>query len=331
MRNLCLCLLLANGAATATGAVISSADIATGRADGSIPKITVVADNLSWLENLVMDPATNSLFVSELKYGRVWKVTMGSNGTYTQEEWISNYTKILGLTKDPAKPGFLYGVGEHKNGSNVVFVASTTHPETQTVIAQTPKGHVGNGFGCHFKTGKLYTASEGAFTPGTGSVYEIDPESGEVTVISSQLWAADGLWIDQHRGLLYVGQCSNSKMFVWSIDAPGAAVSLGELSNGLGDAAFMDDFTLGRNGTSIVAASWTNSEIVEFPSFHTNNTFPISVLVGKSGLRHPTSARWGESAEGPFPDTALFITEGFAEDYLFPTKDHTSRLLRVDF
>lgn len=132
------------------------------------PKITVVTQNLSWLENLVLEPTSNSMFVSELKFGRVWKIQMNSNQSYTRQLWIStNFTRILGLTKNLAVPRVIYGVGSQAGDNNVVFSASTIFPNNFTVIAHTPKGRVGNGFDCHYASGKLYTASEGDFLPGT--------------------------------------------------------------------------------------------------------------------------------------------------------------------
>jgi hypothetical protein len=143
------------------------------------PTVTVIADGLTWLENLVLDPSSKSLFMSELVMGRVWRVQMQADGTYARSLWLSNFTEILGLTKDTNKPGLIYGVGSI-NSENVVFRASSYEANNFTVFATTPENHVGNGFGCHYATGKLYTASEGNFLPGTGSVYEIDPDTGIV-------------------------------------------------------------------------------------------------------------------------------------------------------
>lgn len=64
-------------------------------------------------------------------------------------------------------------------------------------------------------------------------MYEIDPLTGQVTTITESLWAADGLWIDQARHLLYVGQVANSKMLVWNISSQGGpAVSRGSIETG---------------------------------------------------------------------------------------------------
>lgn len=147
------------------------------------PKITVIMDKMAWLENLVLDPFSDSLFTSELTTGRVWKVYADSQGSYTQSLWISNFTRILGLTKDPSIPGMIYGVGEINN-TNVVFNASSLVPQQYNIIATTPPDRIGNGFACHFTTGLLYTSSEGDFNPGTGSVYEINPSTGQVTTIT---------------------------------------------------------------------------------------------------------------------------------------------------
>eukprot|EP00041_Stephanoeca_diplocostata_P016320 m.321001 g.321001 ORF g.321001 m.321001 type:complete len:279 (-) comp20327_c0_seq7:3112-3948(-) len=215
------------------------------------PRITVVTQNLSWLENLVLVPSSDSMFVSELKFGRVWKIQMNSNRSYTRQLWVSsNFTRILGLTKNTAVPSMIYGVGS-QGDENVVFSISTSRPNNFTIIAHTPKGRVGNGFGCHYASGKLYTASEGDFLPGTGSVYEIDPQTGKVTTISESLWAADGLWIDQDRHLLYVGQVTDSKMFIWNITSQnGAAVPKGSVETGITNVALSE--CIWKNCTAVV-------------------------------------------------------------------------------
>ena len=298
----------------------------------SIPRVTVLAQNMSWLENLMLDPDSQSLFFSELKYGRIWKV---SDTNYTREIWVSNLSNVLGLARNPLKPGYFYGVGKQTNGTNILFQASTVTKETMKIIARLPDSTMGNGLGCHHATGKLYTTSEANFRPGTGRVYEIDPDTGSVTTITGgATWGADGLWIDQRRHLLYVGQVSNSKMFVWNITGVGA-VPLGSLpkGDGVGVLGFMDDFTLDASNMMVVAASWRKNAIVTFPAYGSNQTNRSTVLVDNSLIKHPTSARYGEASDplDPFPDTSLFITEGCALDYLKPKDFHSSRLLRVDF
>lgn len=292
------------------------------------PKVTVLSEGKAWLENLVMEPSSDSLFMSELKMGIVWRVRGYANGTYSEMPWLdatSNLTRVLGLTKDVAVPNVFYGVGEY-HAQNVVYRASTLVPNNFTIIATLPSSTLGNGFGCHYASGKLYTASEGNFKPKTGSVYEIDPNTGQVTTITTALWAADGLWIDQDLHLLYVGELFTSAVSVWNISGK-SAIYIGKLQ---GFDSTLDDFTLGLNGSIIVGCNWIGDHLMSFNSELTNHTISPSVLV-KSGLVHPTSARWGESthAGAPFPTTAIFVTEGRARDFALKTKN--DRLLRIDF
>jgi hypothetical protein len=238
--------------------------------------------------------------------------------------WLSNFTKTLGLAKHINKPNLIYGVGE-LNQENVVYRASSLVPNSFDVIAQTPRGQLGNGFACHYSTGMLYTASEGNFTRGTGSVFQVNPDTGVVTAITRTMWAADGLWIDQPRSLLYVGQLFTATVFVWDISSTPKFV--GTLP---GFKGFLDDFTLYQNGERIVGCDWDGDKLMVFPSLPTNGTFSSFALVD-SGIVHPTSARWGEdtSLKSAFPSTALFVTEGRAKDYIFGSKK--DRLLRIDF
>jgi len=286
-------------------------------------KVTVISENKAWLENLVMEPSSDNLFMSELKFGRVWRVHGFSNGTYSESMWLSGFTSTLGLTRDISKIGILYGVGM-KNNTNVVFRFSDEVPNNFTIIANLPKDRLGNGFGCHYATGKLYTSSEGNFEPGTGSVYEIDPATGAVVTLTTKMWAADGLWIDQDRHLLYVGQLFSATVFVWNLT--GTPEFIGELS---GFGGFLDDFTLAKDGTVIAGCDWSGNKIIQFNAVPTNGTVSPVVVVG-DGVVHPTSARWGLGPAGdPFAATSLFVTEGRARDYL--DKSRHDRLLRIDF
>jgi hypothetical protein len=110
--------------------------------------------NFTWLENLVMDPPSSSLFVSELKTGTVWKVQSDQKGGYFHTAWVTGFHKVLGLTRNPAMPGTIFFVGEVKEDQPGVYKFSSTTPGNYTRIAETPPGLIGNGFGCHYATGK---------------------------------------------------------------------------------------------------------------------------------------------------------------------------------
>jgi hypothetical protein len=295
-------------------------------ADQREPKITVVSKNKAWIENLVLDPTSESLFFSELKFGNVWRVRGFANGTYAETLWLTGFESVLGLAHDPSQPGVLYGAGK-LNGTNVIYKFSSLQATTHTVIATLPSGCLGNGFGLHEASGKLYTACEGTFAPGTGSVYEIEAVSGKVTPLTTSMWAADGLWIDQQRHLLYVGQLFSATVFVWSL-APQVSF-VGVLKGFKG--GFLDDFTLtDTNNTAIAGCDWTGNKIMRFNAVPTNGTITPTPIVSAT-IQRPTSARWGydQARTAPFPAASLFVSEGRSRDYLLKTRE--DRLLRVDF
>jgi WD40 repeat protein len=118
---------------------------------------------------------------------------------------------------------------------------------------------VGNGFACHHSTGLLYTTSEGNFEPGTGVVYEVDPRTHTATLILQGLWAADGLWLDQERHLLYVGLLFTSEVIVWDITSRSILRTIPKGIPGL-----LDDFCLDHTGDSIIGAAWTDNSIVMY-------------------------------------------------------------------
>jgi len=262
--------------------------------------------------------------MSELKLGRVWKV-QGSGGSYVKTLWIDGFNETLGLTRDPAKTGFFYGVGK-LNDAYVAYRASSAIPNSYAVIATLPR--LGNGLWCHYASGKLYTASEGNFLPGGGSVYEVDPATGKVIHLSDTLWAADGLFIDQSRHLLYVGELKTS-VYVWDL-SQSPPIYLGKLP---GFEGILDDFTVAEQGLALLGCDWLGNRLVQFNSYPTNGSMvPTTVVSAKDGLHTPTSARFGEdpTSTDPFPSSALFVTEGRTRDYVIPGQMH-DRLLRIDF
>jgi hypothetical protein len=192
---------------------------------------------------------------------------------------------VLGLASNPALPGVIYAAGKlqanasqspppHENvvvqvdvtSRNSWSVISTLHNNVSrapcapaSCVSLTPSQTVGNGLACHHSTGLLYTTSEGNFEPGTGVVYEIDPRTHTATVILQGLWAADGLWLDQGRNLLYVGLLFTSEVLVWDIASRSVLRTIPKAIPGL-----LDDFCLDHSGGAIIAAAWTDDSIVMF-------------------------------------------------------------------
>jgi sugar lactone lactonase YvrE len=136
-----------------------------------------------------------------------------------------------------------------------------------------PTQTVGNGLMCHHSTGLLYTTSEGNFEPGTGVVYEIDPRRHTATLILQGLWAADGLWLDQSRHLLYVGLLFTSEVIVWDIASRSILHTIPKAIPGL-----LDDFCLDHSGEAIIAAAWTDNSIVMFNTTTGSPPLPPSFL-----------------------------------------------------
>lgn len=170
-----------------------------------------------------------------------------------------------------------------------------------------------------------------------GSLYAIDPRSGTVDTISDSLWAADGLWIDQSEGFLYVGQLFEGTVVVYDINTypPIQRETLRGINGGspgsLSYHGFIDDFTVTYDGYTIVACNWIDNTIVTFPSSSTTSSDKGVHNVVTHGVTRPTSARFGYDvkANGAFPATSLFVTEGRATDYIIKSKE--DRLLRIDF
>jgi len=113
------------------------------------------------------------------------------------------------------------------------------------------------------------------------------------------LWAADGLWIDQSKHILYVGELFNARLWAYDLTT-GQAVGF---SSGL-NSGWLDDFTLSPDDTHVYGANYKEGTIDLFPL---QATSPQARSIAQ-GLTNPTSARFGV---GPgFAATSLFVSEG---------------------
>ncbi len=307
------------------------------------PRATVLVSGKSWLENLCPDPPSQSILVSELD-GTIYRVAP-SAGAYAATPIVAGFRTVLGIARDPALPGEFYFVGarpgpESGAGAPGIFRASSLAADAAannvTLVAYTPL--LGNGLAVHNATGRVYTAAEGNFLPGArgnGSAFMIDPRAGTVLTLTTHMWAADGLFVDQARHLLYVGELPTTRVWVWDIH-PTLTVPrfIGALP-GFGHAgSLLDDFCLTPAGDAVVGCDWDAGALVRFPALPANGSFAPAPLVPKAvGLHYPTSARWGQedpAAGGPFPSSALFVTEGHPTD-VPPLPGRHGRLLRIDF
>lgn len=125
---------------------------------------------------------------------------------------------------------YLIGVANYNN-EHLVIKMDPKVPNNWTKVAVLPKSGrftplgtrclqlSGNGLALHFKTGILYATTESNFIPGLaisapyflrllalGKVYRVDPRTGSVSDFAIGLWSADGAWIDQDKGLLFVSE-----------------------------------------------------------------------------------------------------------------------------
>eukprot|EP01094_Clydonella_sp_ATCC50884_P016568 TRINITY_DN2750_c0_g1_i3.p1 TRINITY_DN2750_c0_g1~~TRINITY_DN2750_c0_g1_i3.p1 ORF type:complete len:371 (-),score=120.59 TRINITY_DN2750_c0_g1_i3:947-1984(-) len=254
--------------------------------------MTQVVKRKGWVENLWW--CGDRLFFSELNEGRIWN-TSAPHFPAPDLYIGSGLKRVLGVVCPRDRPDVLYGVGTTDDGAHVVY--ESTEPGTFTVLVETQT--LGNGLGLHEHTGLLYTASEGNFLPGTGVVYRVDPKYRNVVVVGEGLWAADGLFIDQERHLLYVGQLPLANLWVYDLSAQRA---IGFIDGLQGFTALLDDFTLASRGTAVLGCDWSGNKVVEFAAL--NSTVPTrDLLPAAAGIRRPTSARFG-------PDRLLYVSEG---------------------
>ena len=124
----------------------------------------------------------------------------------------------------------------------------------------------------------------------------------------SNLWGADGLWLDEAASVLYVGELFTGK--VWSLSLP-SETPLGVVASiaGLEWITLLDDFTLsaGGSGDQLVAANWGNSSVT-VTSLGSSSPSNASTML--AGLNNPTSARWGPRNSSVFASSSLFVSEG---------------------
>ena len=277
--------------------------------------VSVVAGGFSWIENLCFDGAGGSMFASERLRGQLLQVRAsggGGGGGYNTTVLLEGMWKLLlGCVVDSVRfPGTVFAVGELLNGSHVLAAVPVAAPSGWSIVAFT--AHCGNGIRIDEVTGRIYTSTEGAFLPGTGAVYEIDPSArpwgGPARVLVDGLAPADGLWIDQAASTtallppqrtLYVGLLPSSR--VWAYDLA-ARAALGTFSGLKHDGCelllcAMDDFTLDpTNRSAIVAAAWTDDSVRSFPAFspkagYGQRTLLQGVQVGGAASARPHTPR----------------------------------------
>ena len=252
----------------------------------------------SWVENLAFDGRGN-LFVSELNRGEIWRIRPDGSGGYRTELFLEGFVKVLGLAATP-DGGEMYANAKLADGSYALIRFDPEVPGGWDLVVPLPK--LGNGLVVE-QSGLVYTACEGSFFPGDGVVYEIDPSSGTWSEIMNDLWAADGVALDQDALLLYVGEVVSGKIWVYDL---ASRQNLGFFQGVSGrKLEWVDDFTLSDDGEFIFGADFHHGTIVHFQAGEEDTQEVVY-----EGFMLPTSVEWGS---GPgFHNTSLYVTEGCA-------------------
>jgi hypothetical protein len=272
-----------------------------------------VAGGFVWSENLFM--TANNMYVSEnhitgTENSTVWRIFKESPNAlnYTKAMHISaanGFHRTLGIVGLPSSPDTIYIAAEYRRGSDFTYVilkASSTFPDQFTSLATLPK--CGNGLRAHIKTNTLFVSSEGDFLPGSGAVYAVDIATGAVKTLKNNGFTDDGLWVDNEKDILYVGEFATRK--IWAYDIA-LQKEIGWLHGPA--AGILDDFTTGNNidgrtSDLLFGSNWLDNRIDVWSV--SNGTQYASLVAGQ--VQYPTSCRFGTG--GDFSDTSLFITEG---------------------
>ena len=268
----------------------------------------------SWVENIVFDGHGN-LWASEATLGQLWRVHLTEDGSaWNKTLVLEGFRHVDGLavTDDGTT---LYAIAQWHNQSHagealVVSVQTDTLAVNDySVVAVTPE--LPNGMKRNLVTGKLYLTVEGPeFLPTQGKAYEVDIESGKVTVILKDFFWSDGIAMDHPQQLLYIGELMTGKIYMYNMSSGEAQ---GFFHDGL-DAdqlQWLDDFFVDNDCTSIVGAGYSEGVLVRFQAGV--DTHPNATVLA-TGLTNPTAVLWGplgdESAAAGFRSTSLYVTEG---------------------
>jgi DNA-binding beta-propeller fold protein YncE len=311
---------------------------------GGLLPLFEVATGFAWAENLVCVLRRNESFGPSRAASLF--VTDNQRGDLVRIDWISHERsgRYARPVLHPASPDFslMAGVATNRRTGQMwvlanprplarerehcvlievdPFAQAAERPsDAYAVVASLDRKCLGDGLAVHEASGLLYAANQGAFVPGHGAVYEIDPTTGRVSTVISGAFGPDGVFIDQPRQLLYVTESLSPTHSVLVYDL--AARNLVGRIHPRGVSA-LDDFTLSADGTAIIAADFLGNSGVLFEtgvarggasnhlSWRRSHTELASALV--SGVTVPTSIRRGCSPDpnSGFNEELLFITEG---------------------
>ena len=181
-----------------------------------------------------------------------------------------------------------------------------------SVVARTE--HQPNGMAPDWQTGDLYCTDEGTGSKDTGgTVFTVNVNTGESTIVKDQLAGADGAWIDPVAQVLYVGKLTTLEIWTYSLKEK-KEIGLFPGASSLKGIHMLDDITLGAAGTNatdfgktlLYGADFTGKQVLSF----TLDGSSVESVSPPSGIElyEPTSVRYGK---GPgFSERSLYITEG---------------------
>jgi len=259
-------------------------------------------DGFSWAENLAFDGKGN-LFVSDTEVGALYRIVLSDDGlSYVKSQYITDeyLTKIDGLTMGPSQDILLASARIKPSNAPWLIEVNTNVVGEFTPIVPLPV--LGNGLAYYNRSGMVYTTYEGDFLPGKGVVYMVDIQKNQTTVAADGLEAADGCYIDQERGLLYISEVVIGRVICFQIESDN---SLTEINRFFApDMTMLDDMTLSADGSQIYAADYSAGNVVVFNADGTSTTGYWLM----SDLVNPTSVRF-ESGMG-FNSSCVYVTEG---------------------
>ncbi|KAG2373236.1 hypothetical protein C9374_012339 [Naegleria lovaniensis] len=314
-------------------------------------QLVVVASGFTWAENLIISDRNGIAFMSDAFGDRLWKIFYNeSSAKFEQHVFLdvetSPFSNYLGVALHenhenssvenysahvpfPDGSQLYVVVRNHQDGESYVISMNPNIPFQYDIVTRLPK--IGNGLALHKKTRQLYVTTEGGFLPYGGQVYQVNPQTRSYSTILTDLYAADGAYIDQERNWLYVSQVIGSKVLVIDLDKLSSGLNPKVKREDLVIREFyapceaLDDFTLSHDGKIMYGADFLGGRVMKFSAWDGSNS---SVVM--SDLIFPTSVRLGprnlRPMKGEQATSSLFVTEGGG---LFPSIVKNRKLLEI--
>jgi sugar lactone lactonase YvrE len=223
--------------------------------------------------------------------------------------------QIGGLTVTPDGTTLYAGVtfSDRSKGIIKTSTAPSNGESSWSLVAKTENQP--NGMAADWSEGFLYCTDEGTGSQNGGSVISVDINNGYINVLKTEINGADGCWFDEVSSLLFVGELTSLKVWLYKTDKK-QDLGYFEGASKLKDSKslhMLDDITLHMNGTSSIigksvffGADFIGKQIVTFTLDGTTTTkFEIPKEIE---LMEPTSIRYGKGFG--FCNTCLYVTEG---------------------